>query len=87
MLFAQKRSNYVVAMLMAGSFYLQVVLCCLIFTIAPIDGAAKYWIGTAHPIFRVPVFFMGVCAGVLCIRIQQGDFDAYYSKEIKKGQR
>ena len=47
----------------------------------------KYWIGTAHPLFRLPVFFMGVCAGVLCNRIQQGDLDAFHSKfEFHKDQ-
>ena len=78
-LFAQKRSNHVLAVLMAASFYLQLVLGCLVFTIGPFDWGLRYWIGTAHPIFRVPVFFMGVCAGVLCVRIQQGDINAFHS--------
>ena len=33
-------------------------------------------LATEHPIIRLPVFLMGVFAGVLCIRIQQGDYDA-----------
>ena len=39
--------------------------------------------GTAHPVIRLPVFFMGISAGVLCVRIQEGDLDAFLSK-IKK---
>ena len=42
------------------------------------EGA--YWFSTAHPISRLPVFFMGVCAGVLCVRIQTGDLDALNRK-------
>ena len=41
-----------------------------------------YWPATAQPIIRLPVFFMGVCAGVLCNRIQQGDIDAFQSKPL-----
>ena len=33
-------------------------------------------LATEHPIIRLPVFLMGVFAGVLCIRIEQGDNDA-----------
>ena len=86
LVFAQKRSNHVLAILMALSFYFQVILSCLVFTGGPgLDFMAKYWIGTAHPLIRLPVFFMGVCAGILCIRIQQGDLDAFHSKfEIYK---
>ena len=72
---------------MALSFYFQVILSCLVFTVGPWDLTPKYWIGTAHPLFRLPVFFMGVCAGVLCNRIQQGDLDAFHSKfEFHKDQ-
>ena len=82
LVFAQKRSNHILAILMALSFYFQVILSCLVFTVGPWDFMTKYWIGTAHPLLRLPVFFMGVCAGVLCIRIQQGDLDAFHSKLI-----
>ena len=44
------------------------------------EGA--YWISTAHPISRIPVFFMGVCAGVLCMRIKEQDYEALNCKEI-----
>ena len=39
-----------------------------------------YWISTAHPLSRIPVFFMGICAGVLCVRIQQGSLEALNCK-------
>ena len=80
LVFAQKRSNHILTILMALSFYSQVILSCLVFHDIFSDGLIKYWIGTAHPLVRLPVFFMGVCAGVLCIRIQQGDLDAFHSK-------
>ena len=41
------------------------------------DGEGNYWLATAHPFTRLPVFLMGVCAGILCNRLQTGDFDAY----------
>ena len=76
-MFAKKRSNSVLAILMAVSFYLQILLSMLIFGFLGFGGG--YWPATAHPIIRLPVFFMGVCAGELCIRIQQGDIDACQS--------
>ena len=44
----------------------------------------SYWVATAWPPVRLPVFFMGVCAGVICTRIQSGDTTALESK-FKKG--
>ena len=81
------------ATLMAVSFYFQLIISGFIFLV-PLDflkidslqlEAVRYWLATAHPIVRLPVFFMGICAGVLCIRIQQGDLDAFQSKLILKG--
>ena len=40
----------------------------------------NYWLTTQHPVIRLPVFFMGICAGILCTRSKQGDFDAFQSK-------
>ena len=79
LVFAQKRSNYVLAILMAVSFYLQGILSVLIFHFAPVGNFHRYPLATAHPLVRLPVFFMGVCAGVLCVRSQQGDIDAFQS--------
>ena len=44
---------------------------------------AAYWISTSHPISRIPVFFMGVCAGVLCMRIKEQDYEALNCKHLK----
>ena len=44
------------------------------------EGEMDYWVATAWPPSRVPVFFMGICAGVICTRIQSGDTDALQSK-------
>merc|ERR1740123_1826278 len=37
----------------------------------------NYWLTTQHPVIRLPVFFMGICVGILCTRSKQGDFDAF----------
>ena len=44
----------------------------------------RYFLATAWPPVRLPVFFMGVCAGVICTRIQSGDTTALESK-LKRG--
>ena len=86
LVFAQKRSNQSLANLMALSFYFEVFIGAAIM-IMPIDHLSShhmpyllnYWLATQHPVSRVPVFFMGICAGILCVRIQQGDLDAFQS--------
>ena len=80
-MFAQKRSNQVLANLIALSFYIQLLLSSLIFQVP--NDVAKHLFGTAHPVIRLPIFLMGICAGVLCVRIQQGDLDAFLSKILK----
>ena len=40
------------------------------FAPVPLEAGWAYWPTTAHPFFRLPVFAMGVCAGVLCVRLQ-----------------
>ena len=81
LIFVQRKSNHEVTNLMALSFYLQIVLSGLVF-IVPIDltNVWRYWIVTAHPLNRLFIFFMGICAGVLCIRIHQEDVYAFQSK-------
>ena len=74
---------------MALSFYIQMVVGVIIMAL-PIDHfisfqhsipyLVNYWLATQHPVSRLPVFFMGICAGVLCKRIQNGDIDAVQSK-------
>ena len=80
LVFAQKRSSHILGILMAVSFYLQVILGTI--TLWSPKPGNPYFLATAHPVIRLPVFFMGVCAGVLCIRIQQGDIDAFLSKHL-----
>ena len=75
LVFAQKRSNHVLAALMALSYYIQII-------ISVIGYGGHIWLGYANPMIRLPVFFMGVCAGVLCIRIQRGDIDAFQSMNM-----
>ena len=82
LVFAQKRSNKTLSIMMALSFYVQLIIgFALMFTIPDSWGLLNYWISTAHPLSRGFVFFMGICAGVLCVRIQNGDLDALQSKK------
>ena len=81
LVFAQNRSNHGLALLMATSFFLEMVLGFGIIGLASFLTSEKaYWWSTAHPLSRLPVFFMGICAGVLCVRIQNGDLDALNRK-------
>ena len=57
-------------------YYFENILGFLIMVLVPNPGLA-YWIATAHPMTRLPVFFMGICAGVICNRIQNE-----YSEEM-----
>ena len=76
LVFTQKRNNATLAKLLVISFWVEFVVGM------PIHY--DYWLATAFPILRLPVFFMGVCAGILCNRIQNGDFDALESKLNEK---
>ena len=60
---------------MALAFYFELVLGMgILFGMN--KGEEGYWVATAWPPVRVPVFFMGICAGVICTRIQSGDTSA-----------
>ena len=87
LVFAQKCSNQGLANFMALSFYFEVVTGFIIMTLPidhlnpyPMPYLVNYWLSTQHPVSRLHVFFMGICAGVLCTRIQEGDLDAFQSK-------
>ena len=90
LLFAQKRSNNGLVILTAIMFLLNIVIGLVISIVGNylfelynwnIFGRVEpYWISTAHPLSRIPVFFMGICAGVLCVRIQQGSLEALNCK-------
>ena len=84
LVFTQRRSNQTVANLMVLSFVAENMIgYFLLVSLSMVNGTLAYFVSTAHPISRLPVFYMGVCAGVLCIRIQEGDIDAYQSKITK----
>ena len=40
----------------------------------------SYWPAIAHPSTRILVFIMGICGGVLCNRIQDGDLNVLNCK-------
>ena len=63
---------------MALAFYFELLLGMGI--LFAMEGGGGYWVATAWPPARVPVFFMGICAGVICTRIQSGDKNALKSK-------
>ena len=65
---------------MALAFYFELALGMGILFGMGDEGETGYWVATAWPPTRVPVFFMGICAGVICTRIQSGDTDALESK-------
>ena len=77
----QKRSNQGLALMINCAFYIQIIVGISIMEVLPVKWNA-YWWATAWPISRFPVFVMGVCAGVICQRIQNGDQDANCSKPI-----
>ena len=76
----QNLSSTTIANLMALFFFLEYLVGEVIMWALPElfwDGEGNYWLATAHPFTRLPVFLMGVCAGILCNRLQTGDLDAY----------
>ena len=82
LVFAQRQCNQKLSLYMAVSFYFEIAIgMVLMFCL---EGESGYWVVTAWPITRLPVFVMGVCAGVICNRIKSGNADALESKRIKK---
>ena len=75
-------SNRGLSILMALSFWLEITVGWILLDMLELVTHDKaYWFATAHPFSRLPVFFMGICAGVLCVRIQSGDLDALRCKQ------
>ena len=67
---------------MALSFWFEIIVGWVLLDLLEfLDHDKNYWYATAHPFSRLPVFFMGICAGVLCVRIQSGDLDALRCKQ------
>ena len=81
-IFVQRLGNQKLAIFMALLYYFQAFLGTTLFhAILPVfDFVGAYWFSIAHPLSRIPVFLMGVCAGVICVRIQEQDFDAMNCK-------
>ena len=78
---AQRVSNRGLSILMALSFWFEIIVGWVLLDLLEfLDHDKNYWYATAHPFSRLPVFFMGICAGVLCVRIQNGDLDALRCK-------
>ena len=73
-------SNRGLSILMALSFWLEITVGWILLDMLESYDDHAYWFATAHPFSRLPVFFMGICAGVLCVRIQNGDLDALRCK-------
>ena len=82
LVYTQRKCNKQLCVLMALSFYLQFIIATLTPFITPGDDLTflDYWVALCHPVSRLPVFFIGICAGLLCIRIQEGDLDAINGK-------
>ena len=78
LLFSQNRSNRAISILMPFCFYISVFMGVWIPTLFPFGFTypAAYFLSTAHPLSRLSLFCVGVYAGVLCVRIQNGDMGA-----------
>ena len=78
----QRRSNHGLSILMALSYYIQLIIgvgLVISFEYGHVIWSS-YWWATGWPISRFPVFLMGVWAGLLCQRMMAGDQDAVHSK-------
>ena len=77
-------SNRGLSILMALSYYFECFIGWVLLDVTETieEGEFSYWIATAHPLSRLPVFFMGLCAGILCVRLQNGDLDALNCKNL-----
>ena len=79
--FAQKRSNAMLEKLVVISFWIQAIIGILVWWYLPMDDPyIRYLFATSHPLSRLPIFFMGICAGLLAIRLQNGDLEALQSE-------
>ena len=80
MVCAQSKCNKKLCFWMALAFYLEIAIAIAIAMYLQ-STPLNYWLAFGHPLSRLPVFFMGICAGLLCVRIQNGDVDAINSKK------
>ena len=82
LVYVQGKCNKQLSFLMGLAFYSQLVIVVIV--ILDIPGTdhtgLDHWLIAWYPLSRLPMFFMGICAGLLCVRIQEGDLDAINSK-------
>ena len=67
---------------MAMAYYFEVAVGMILMFC--LEGEAGYWVVTAWPVTRLPLFFMGICAGLICNRIRSGNVDALECKRIER---
>ena len=79
--------NKTISVLMPLTFYFSIFLGIWIPNMSPFGFSYPegYAFSTMQPISRLPLFWIGVFAGILCIRIQNGDLSALDSKTIIHG--
>ena len=77
--------NKTISVLMPLTFYFSIFLGIWIPNMSPFGFSYPegYAFSTMQPISRLPLFWTGVFAGILCIRIQNGDLSALDSKSIR----
>ena len=81
LVFAQKQCSKKLSLYMALAYYFEIAVGMVLMLC--LDGEAGYWLVTAWPITRLPVFFIGICAGLICNRIRTGNVDALDCKRIE----
>ena len=78
-------SNRGLSIMMVLSFWFEIIVGWVLLDLLDFldhESDKNYWFATAHPFSRLPVFFMGICAGVLCVQIKNGDIDALKCKHF-----
>lgn len=81
--YAEKQSNAKLTLLMTFSHYLQLFVGITLYNCVPKVGQMElnFWLATAHPLSRLPVFFMGICSAILVMRWKSGNVDALQGKQ------
>ena len=65
--YLKRQSNEKIQHLIAFNFYFQLLLgLFLYFLVFP--HWTSYWLATAWPVSRIPLFVMGICGGILVVR-------------------
>ncbi len=78
---ARKRTSKQLLIGMIIAYFFQYLLAIICASFLPMQDEVLlvqwfgYWVAIAHPLTRLPVFFMGISAGILCNRLRQKDTD------------